>query len=132
MAKFLKLAVWNANGLIQHRDELKMFLYTHYTDVMLISETHFTEKSYIRIPQYTLYHTNHPAGTARGGTAIILESSIQHHPLNPYNQAFLQAISVMVEDTTGLLTILVVSSLPNTRYIKINWKNTTTPLDTGS
>jgi hypothetical protein len=49
MAKFLKLAIWKANGLIQHRDELKMFLYTHDIDVMLISETHFTEKSFICI-----------------------------------------------------------------------------------
>jgi hypothetical protein len=39
MAKFLQLAVWNANGLIQHRDELKMFLYTHDIDIMLIFET---------------------------------------------------------------------------------------------
>jgi exonuclease III len=67
MAKFLMLAIWNANSLIQHRDELKMFLYTHDIDVMLISETQFTEKSYIRIPKYTLYHTSHPAGAARGG-----------------------------------------------------------------
>jgi hypothetical protein len=89
MAKFLKLAVWNASSLIQHRDGIKMFLYTLDIDVMLISLTHFTEKSYIHIAQYTLYHTNHPAGTAWRGTAIILKSSIQHHPLNPYNQAFL-------------------------------------------
>jgi hypothetical protein len=81
-----------------------MFLYTRDTVAMLISETHFTEKSYICIPQYTHYHTNHPPGTARGGTAIILKSSIQHHPLNPYNQAFIQATSVAVGDTTGLLT----------------------------
>jgi hypothetical protein len=40
MAKFLELAVWNANDLIKHRDELKMFLYTHDINVMLISETH--------------------------------------------------------------------------------------------
>jgi hypothetical protein len=50
---------------------------------MLISETHFTGKSYIRIPWYTDYHTNHPAETARGGTALILKSSNQQHPLNP-------------------------------------------------
>jgi exonuclease III len=108
MAKFLKLAVWNANGLIQHRDELKMFLYTHNIDVMFMSETHFTEKSYIHIPQYTHYHTNHPAGTIRGGTAIMLKSSIQYHSLNPYSQTFLQATSVAVEDTTRLLSILAV------------------------
>jgi exonuclease III len=132
MVRFLKLAVWNANGLMQHRDELKMFLYTHHIDVTLISEIHFTEKSYIHITEYTLYHTNHPAGTARGGTAIILKSSFQHHLLNPYNQAFLQATSVVVEHTTDLLTISAVYCLPNTPYMKINWKNTTTPLGTGS
>jgi hypothetical protein len=110
----------------------KMFLYTHDIDVKLISETHLTEKSYIRIPQYTLYHTNHPAGTAQGGTAIILKYSIQHHPLNPYNQAFLQTTSVASEDTASLLTISLYFSLPNTPYIKNKWKNTTTPLDTGS
>jgi exonuclease III len=123
MAKFLKLVVWNANSLIQHRDELKIFLYTHDIDLMLISETHFTEKNYIHIPQNTLYHTNHPARTHRGGTAIIhvLKSSIQHHPLNPKvnNQAFLKARHHRPPHNI---------SLPNTPYIKINWKNTTASL----
>jgi hypothetical protein len=31
---------------------------------MLISETHFTEKSYLKLLNYTVYDTNHPAGTA--------------------------------------------------------------------
>jgi hypothetical protein len=75
---------------------------------MFIFETHFTGKSYIRIPRYTAYHTNHPAGTARGGTALILKNSIQHHSLNPYSHSFLQATSVTVEDTVGPFTILAV------------------------
>jgi hypothetical protein len=45
-------------------------------DVMLISETHFTEKNFIGIPHYIVYHANHPAGTVRGGTAILIKSSI--------------------------------------------------------
>jgi hypothetical protein len=75
---------------------------------MLISETHFTGKIYIRIPRYIAYHTSHPAGTARGGTALILKSSIQHHALNPYSHSFLKATSVTVEDTAGSLTISAV------------------------
>jgi hypothetical protein len=63
MAKFLKLALWNANG---RTDELKTFIFIHNIDVMLISETHFTEKSYLKLPNYAVYHTNHPTGTARG------------------------------------------------------------------
>jgi hypothetical protein len=44
MANFLRLALWNANGLIQHAEELKTFISLHNIDVMLISETHFTGK----------------------------------------------------------------------------------------
>jgi hypothetical protein len=64
MDKFLQLALRNANGLMQHTEELKTFISIHNIDIMLISETHFTEKSYLKLPNYTVYHTNHPAGTA--------------------------------------------------------------------
>jgi hypothetical protein len=79
----------------------------HNTDVMLISEMHFTEKSYLKRPNYTVYHTNHPAGTA-----IIIKNCIKHHQLNNYSQDFLQATSVLVEYSVGLLTILAVYLLP--------------------
>jgi hypothetical protein len=113
MTKFLHLAVWNANGLSHHRDELQLFLHTHNLDAILISETHFTEKSNFRIPHYTTHHTNHPAGTARGGTAIIIKSSIPHHPLNPYNQSHLQATSITLKDTKGPLILSAVYLPPN-------------------
>jgi hypothetical protein len=50
---------------------------------MQISKTHITEKSYLKLPKYTAYHTNHPAETS-GGTDIILKNSIKHHKLNNY------------------------------------------------
>jgi exonuclease III len=46
--KMLKLAAWNANGLTQHAEELKMFISTHNINFILISETRFTEKSYLK------------------------------------------------------------------------------------
>jgi hypothetical protein len=45
MAKSLQLALWNANDLTQHTEELKTFISIHNIDVMLISETHFTKKT---------------------------------------------------------------------------------------
>jgi hypothetical protein len=76
MAKFLQLALWKANGLTQQTEELKTFISIHNTDVMFTSETHFTEKGYLKLPNYTVY-TNHPARTARDRTAIIkIPSSI--------------------------------------------------------
>jgi hypothetical protein len=41
----------------------------HNIEVMLISETPFTEKNYLELPDYTVYHMNHPAKTAEGGAA---------------------------------------------------------------
>jgi hypothetical protein len=75
---------------------------------MLLSETHFTQNSYLRIPNYTLYHTTHPAGTASGGTAIIIKNTIKHHSLPNYSCDYLQATSVSVEDSVGYLTISAV------------------------
>jgi exonuclease III len=105
MSHSLQIAVWNANGLLQHRNELQMFLVAHNIDIPLISETHFTSKSSFRIPHYITYHTNHPAGTARGGTAILIKNSIQHHFLNPYRQDYFQATSIALEGPHGLITI---------------------------
>jgi exonuclease III len=52
MAKYLQLTPWNANGLTQHAGELKTFISIRNIDVMLMSETHFTEKSCPKLPKY--------------------------------------------------------------------------------
>jgi hypothetical protein len=74
---------------------------------MLNTEMHFNEKSYLKLLNYTVYHMSHPAGTA-----IIITNSIKHRQLNNYSQDFLQATSVSVEDSVGLLTILAVHLPP--------------------
>jgi hypothetical protein len=84
---------------------------------MLISENHFTEKSYLKLLNYTAYLTNHPAGTARGGTAIIIQNSIQQHQLNGYCFDFLQATAVSMEDSVGSLIISAVY-LPPKHIVK--------------
>jgi hypothetical protein len=81
----LHLALWNANGLTQHAEELRTFISYHSIDVMLISETHFTDKNYFKLPFYSVYHTNQPAGTAHDGSAIIIKNSIQHNLHNGYS-----------------------------------------------
>jgi exonuclease III len=73
MAKFLRIAQWNANGLLNHREKIKIFLDINATDILLINETHFTNKIYLSIPKYNLYHTNHPDDKAHGGAAILIK-----------------------------------------------------------
>jgi len=77
MAKFLRIALWNANSLAQHKDEIQLFLQQSKIDIPLINETHFTTKSYFKIPHYNMYCTNHPDGTAHAGTAVIIKQSLR-------------------------------------------------------
>jgi hypothetical protein len=53
LAKILKLAVWNANGLRQNAEELKMFISSHNIEDMLISGTYFAGKRYLKITKYS-------------------------------------------------------------------------------
>jgi len=48
---------------------------TKQDSILPISETHFTTKSYFKIPHYNMYFTNHPDGTVHSSTAVI----VKHH-----------------------------------------------------
>ena len=54
MAKFLRIAQWNANGLAQHKDEVQLFLQHNKIDTLLVSETHFTTKTHFEYRNTTL------------------------------------------------------------------------------
>jgi len=84
MERKLKLETWNANGLTKYSLEVKTFILSHDIDILLVSETHFTNKTpfYLQISGYTLNHTMHSNGKAHGGTAIIIRSSIKHYEIN--------------------------------------------------
>ena len=45
----IRIAVWNANGLLNHNNEVKAFIADKGIDIMLVSETDFTSKSFMKI-----------------------------------------------------------------------------------
>jgi len=104
----IKICFWNANGLSQHKLELTHFLKQQQIDIILISETHFTNKSYFKIPGYTLYDTKHPSGRARGGSAILIKSRIKHYPIQNTAEDFLQATNIYLDE---YIKGLVISSI---------------------
>jgi len=79
---------------------------------MLTSETHFTMRSYFKIPNYTIYDTQHPNGTAHGGTAILIRNGIKHYLHGYHNLEYLQATSITEEDWVGPLTIAAIYCPP--------------------
>lgn len=115
MAQLFKIALWNANGLVKHKQEVETFLIHNNIDILLLSETHFTSNAYFNIKNFTLYHTTHPDAdiTPRGGTAILVKQYIKHYELPKYQKNFLQATSIVVEDWHGPLTISAAYCPPN-------------------
>lgn len=101
----IKIAVWNANGFLQHLQELKAFIIDQNIDTMLISETHMTKRSLVSISNYCVYNTNHPANTTRGGSAVIIKNSIAHTNNPNYCKQHLQATSVTFKDSYSKLII---------------------------
>lgn len=97
----LKIAIWNANGLSKHKFEVQSFLINQSIDVMLISETHFTQKNFFHINGYKVYDTKHPDGKGHGGTAILIKNGIKHYPHSRYETEHLQATCVVLEEYSG-------------------------------
>lgn len=112
MSRSFRIALWNANGLANHSQEIKLFIHTHKIDVMLISETHFTDLSYFKIPNFSVYSTNHPDNTAHGGAAILIRKNIKHYDIPGYQYDHIQASSVVIEDWTGPLTVSAIYAPP--------------------
>jgi len=115
MESKLELATWNANELAEHSPEV---ILNQDIDILRVSETHFTNKRYLRIPRYTLFHTKHPDGEAHVGTTFTIRSSIKHFQFDKRQTDFLQATNVMIETLYGCITISAVSNSPLKQVIK--------------
>jgi len=63
----------------QHELELAQFLLDNHIDVMVLSETHLTNKYSFQLRGYSFYGTNHPGAETYGGTGILIRSRIKHH-----------------------------------------------------
>jgi hypothetical protein len=88
MIEPFKIATRRANGLAKHSQEIKTFIFNQNINILL-SETHFTNKSYCCIPRYTLYHTMHLYSKAHAGLALIIRSDIRHYEIGKYQKEFL-------------------------------------------
>jgi hypothetical protein len=123
MAHSLKVALWNANGLSQHNAQVQAHINNLKTDILLISKTHFTDRSHIKVPGYKVYCTNHPSRNAHAGMAVIIRNQIKHYELPPYKEEYIQATSIIIEDWIGPLTITAAYKPPRHNVSKEMFKH---------
>lgn len=93
----LKIAIWNANGLSNHAHEVEVFLKSNFIDILLVSETHFTTKSYFKIQGFDIICANQPNNRAHAGSAILIKSSIKYEQLESVSKPYLQAACIKVK-----------------------------------
>lgn len=117
----LKIAIWNANGLAQHKAEVQAFLTEHNIDIMLISETRFTKNNYFKINGYSIYDTKHPDGKAHGGTAILIKRRIKHYELMKYEKDHIQSTSICLQEWSGNCVISAVYCPPKHAIKKLQF-----------
>ena len=100
--------------MCQHAQEIKLFIQTFNPDILLVSETHFTNRSYITIPnyEYNIHYSNHPDEAAHGGTAVIIKQNIKHYVRAEYRHENIQAASIAAEDNTGEKTVSAIYCPP--------------------
>ena len=108
----LKIVTWNANGLLQRALEFKQFILDHCPDIVLVSETHFTSKSFITIPNYKIFSTNHPSGRGHGGSAIIINNKIKCSEAPVYNYEYIQSSTITIETDIGNITVSAIYCPP--------------------
>lgn len=68
----LRIAIWNANGIVNHINEIETFLNRNCIDI-LVSETHFSQRSYFKIRGYDIVFCNHPGEEPGAGRRLLLK-----------------------------------------------------------
>jgi len=51
----------------------------------------------VKIPSYSIYHCDHPDGTAHGGAAIIIRTTLQHYEVPAYQTDKIQAAIIQIK-----------------------------------
>ncbi len=113
MGKPIKIITWNANGILQHREEFEHFPLTNNINVALVSETHLQTSQTVRLRGYMVCSTPHPSDRARGVAAVIIKFNITHHMLQPSATMGIQTSSVQVKHASVKVNMVAIYCSPN-------------------
>lgn len=108
----MQIVTSNVNGLLKRKLEFENFLSAETMDVELISETHLTPNTSLKIQKYAIYRSDHLSGNCKGGAAVIVKNQFNQYktPGWKINEFQTTAVNVVFE---GLKIIFgVVYSLP--------------------
>ena len=92
----LNILQWNANGITNNTEELKLVLAEKNIDIALISESHLTSSSKFKIFGYDCLQANHPDDSAHAGAALLISTKIPHSPFHPKSNQHMQIVATSI------------------------------------
>ena len=102
----IRVVAWNSNGLTPTRRlEMCRFLDFYQVDICLVSETHFTKESFMRVGGYDSYWVNHPSDNSRGGVALLIRNGLSHYLDLQWQTPSIQSVSVTLKTEIGQIRV---------------------------
>ncbi|XP_043661477.1 uncharacterized protein LOC122625459, partial [Drosophila teissieri] len=93
----LKIAFWNACGVNNKVDELKLYIQNKNAHIVIVTETRLDNKSTkLEFPGYVTYLAQNPFSSKRGGVATIVSSRVRHTALEPIEQECIQSAPIVL------------------------------------
>ena len=123
MKKITRIVTWNAKGLLNRIHELEIFLGNEEIDVCLLSETHFTKLSYVKIKGYNAYHAIHPLDKSRGGSSILIKDTIKHHEILKIETLSMQVMAIQTQLGNKIFNISTIYCPPNRKLERHDFQN---------
>ena len=111
----LKILFWNCQGVLRKRLELIHFVHHHKIDILLLNETHLSDKTNFKIPNFHGYFSNRPSVAGRraaGGTAIFVHRNISHLP-QIISTPNLENTTIHIKTSHSELRLVAVYKRPN-------------------
>lgn len=93
----IRIALWNSNGLLNHLNEIEIFLNSNNIDILLATETHGTDRTFVKIPGYKYLPANHPSNKAYGGSAIIIKNALNYTECPPETSDAIQSAKIELQ-----------------------------------
>ncbi|XP_043592957.1 uncharacterized protein LOC122572242 isoform X1 [Bombus pyrosoma] len=100
----------NNNNAVEIKELLKQSIKNTEMLTKMI-KTHFTPKSYMKIPYYTIYNNKHCSGKAHGEAAVI-RNDIKHHLHSQISQENVQATTVTIQTNSNYFQMSAVHARP--------------------
>lgn len=97
----LKIAYWNAAGILNKLIELENFMLSQSIDIMMLIETRANSVNSINISGYICYLVPNPESTRKGGVATYVKQNIRHTALETISAPMVQCAPIALFPSNG-------------------------------